>query len=1041
MIKNKWMFATFALVVCTVAALATLGKLGANSASISKFDNPLSVTTPAPVTNHVAEAVTPSATQKIKGSYDPFASKSPDVNVPKSGVTMSEFLDSRHTPQAEATDLLPGMVSDGRDEPNPLDITCNIIQNVAGAASGFLNAGAGYQFSAWINPTPSCAGTPDFPYRIDSVRFQIANAATFGITGTGGAGTATYRVNIYSTSNCSTDSCGNPGNVLCSSQLISFTTTNVTGGLVNMTVPVNCCVNGPFFSSVEYVSWTGAGDNGGTGGAFRSLWPSILWSATARPLCEQWVFNGCTWIDHSSFFTAPANGFYVMTVYGESNAACTPITCATEQVCDITCPGGSVNENEPVCANEYVDVTNGGCFAVAENFTNIACGQTFCGTSGTFTVGGINNSDDDFYRFTLASTTDITWSATGEFCILAAIFQAGPTGFECDSAIVLDVATAPACSTATISLRLTAGTYYGYVSTALTTGVTCGTPYYASLGCETVTCQPDFTTAVTCAGASPLIQGTTVGAGDPCGIGIEGELWQMNVTQAGRYSFSGCSGPEAYDQRLYLFDQTGCCVSYIEENDDSCGTVGGLSFIRCVNLTAGTYFLLVSGFAAGDVGAYAINVSCCATCVLPCTPNEGEPVCSDNYVDNFNGGCNATPPVYSAISCGQTVCGTSGTYTFNDTLARRDLDWYSITVTDTTQITWTVTAEFVNNVWIISAPTCANQTVLGFSTAYECSTNTASACVDAGTYYLVTGPATFEGVACGSKYTANVTCGPCIIPPILDDCPAGSAFSQPIDPPDSAWTFGVSDIQGGLERFESFNLATGSGFDAITFWGIQTQAATFDSCDEEPMTFIIKVFTDSSSVGPDFSTGPTCSLNVALTRTRANLIYTSGALVLPAYQWTYTFPPCQCCQLTNGWISIQSTSVGAPDNCRFLWGSSGGATGGSSLLYTNGVLQAAQTFDLSLCLAPCFPHAPVNNLTVYLAPGNASAWLNFNAPQAGTYLIYSTTNTNADENPDNGADPNYTLEATQFFTAGSQSWTAPAGFTNFKKYVVTVQCE
>ncbi|MBL0062326.1 MAG: hypothetical protein IPP40_12785 [bacterium] len=225
MIKNKWMFATFALVVCTVAALATLGKLGGNPAAISKSDNAPSVTTPAPVTNHVAEAVTPSATQKVKGSFDPFANKTADVNVPRASVTMSEFLDSRHTPQAEATDLLPGMVSDSRDEQNPLDITCNIVQASA-AASGFVNAAAGYQFSAWINPTPSCAGTPDFPYRIDSVRFQIANAVTFGITGTGGAGTATYRVNIYSTSNCSSDSCANPGNVLCSSQLISFTTNN-----------------------------------------------------------------------------------------------------------------------------------------------------------------------------------------------------------------------------------------------------------------------------------------------------------------------------------------------------------------------------------------------------------------------------------------------------------------------------------------------------------------------------------------------------------------------------------------------------------------------------------------------------------------------------------------------------------------------------------------------------------------------------------------------------------------------------------------------
>ncbi|MCB1060749.1 MAG: hypothetical protein KDB65_10985 [Calditrichaeota bacterium] len=1032
MIKNKSLLVTLFACVCIVAAVSVRANLPESSTKLSKID--LRANKAATSSSVVAERVdlkTKSGESPAKKYNNPFAGRKHHQT--NTGQPMSEFLaEHRAYTTTETSDLLPGMAEQIRDDQNPLDIACNIVQGNT-AASGFVNAQEGYEFAGWINPGPSCAGTPDFPYRVDSVSFTIANAAAFGITGTAGAGTAVYRVNIFATSNCSSDSCANPGVALCNSQFISYTTANTSGALATLTVPVGCCVSGPFFASIEYVSWTGPGDNNGTNGAFRSLWPSLLWSSSTitRPACEQWVFNGCSWSDHGSFFTAPNGGYYYFTVYGESNAGCTPVTCATEQVCDITCPGGATPEGEPTCANEYVDVTNGGCFAVAENFGSISCGETVCGTSGTFTVAGANSSDDDFYEFTLTQTTDVSFSVTAEFCVLAAIFQAGPTGFECDSATVLGSAVESACSTLTLSGRLEAGTYYAYVTTALLTGVTCGAQYYASLDCEIVTCIPDFSASVSCAGAVPAITGTTVGAGDPCGIGIESELWELTVTAAGSYNFIGCGGPEAYDQFLYLFDETNCCVAFSAADDDLCGDVGGLSYIRCVDLTPGTYFLLVSGFSAGDVGQYSIAVECCQPCPIECTDNEFEQDCGPEFVGS-NDGCNADPVQFEVINCGDTKCGSWGYYTRNDS-GFRDLDWYKISLTEDTRLTVTATAEVENDLWIT---TDCPATTIQFSTTYDCSTHTVSACVAAGDYYIITAPSQgLDSAPCGSKYMLSLTCEPCAI---VDACPDDAAFTQVVTHPDSNWTFGVSDVQGGLKRYESFTLPTGvTGIDQISFWGIVTQAVGFDLCTEDPMTFSIQFWADNAGA-PDINAGPVCDITTTIAANGSNLIYSD---VYEALSYTYTWPTGTCCELTEGWVSIQGTSTGSPDNCRFLWGSSGNSDLGESLLYTDGVPQTPETFDLAMCLSPCpGPCNPINDLAVTLAPGNGAAWLKFTAPQDANYLIYSTINPNADDNPDNGGDPNYTLEATVPLTAGSQTWTAPAGFSTFKKYVVVADC-
>lgn len=1023
--KRFWVASIACL--CTVAVLTAFGtvaKLQSNSTALTKSSVK---------TVEKADIGTNGVMLNIKPAKDPSARVNPyagrEAYKNPVGTPTNEFFAQQAAGAVNlTTDLLPGAAPEIREESNSLDVVCNIVQG-ATAASGFLNAAEGFEFAGWINPGAgtTCAGTPDFPYRIDSVRFRIANAAAFGQVGATGAGTAVYRVNIYGASNCSSDSCANPGVALCNSEYFAFTTANTAAETPVIQVPMNCCVNGPFFVSIEYVSWTG------TGTETASQWPSLLWSSSTvvRPACEQYVFNGCTWTGHENFFNAPNGGFYYFTVYGETNAACTPVACATEVVCDVTCPGGATPEGEPTCANEYVDVSNGGCSAETESFGNIACGETVCGTSGTYTVAGGNTRDVDYYEFTLTGTTDIEFCVTAEFCAQALIIQPGTLG--CEDAVVLASASEQACSTACVAIRLEAGTYYAFVSPLLFTGVTCGAPYFASLTCAPVLCQPDFTASVSCAGATPAITGNTNGAGDPCGIGIESDLWELTVTAAGSYNFKGCDGPEVYDQYMYLFDEAGCCITFSAEDDDLCGAVGGLSYIRCIDLVPGTYYLLVSGFGAGDVGQYAIAVNCCQPCPIECVDNELETDCADGFVGT-NEGCNSDPVSFETITCGGSKCGSWGYYTRNDS-AFRDLDWYKISLATDSRITATCTGELPNTLFI---STDCPSTIVASATVYECSTNVVSACVAAGDYYIITAPA--QGLVdapCGSNYTLSVACEGCTI---LDDCPGASIFSQPIDHPEDDWTFGVADVVGDLKRFESFTLTPpATAFNAVTFWGITTATGDFSVCSEDPLTFSIQVWSDLAGV-PDIAAGPVCNITTTLNRDPSGLVYLD---VYDGYVWTYTWPEGTCCTLSSGWISIQSTSTGTPTDCRFLWGSSGGSTAGSSLLYTAGVLQTPETFDLSMCLAPCpAPCDPVDNLRVIVGPGNVNADLHFTAPQAGTYRLYSTTVPNADDNPDNGADPNYTVEtADTFFPAGINVWTVPGGFANYKKFVVVMICD
>jgi subtilisin-like proprotein convertase family protein len=157
-------------------------------------------------------------------------------------------------------------------------------------------------------------------------------------------------------------------------------------------------------------------------------------------------------------------------------------------------------------------------------------------------------------------------------------------------------------------------------------------------------------------------------------------------------------------------------------------------------------------------------------CII-CEPNdipEGEPVCYNGYVDIYNSGCNnptGTPPVYTPISCNTSVCGTIGTYAYNNSL-RRDTDWYSLTLTEMTHVKWSVASEAIVQALIIDITNgCADvdNHILAYNyTELACDTASVEMTLPAGTYAFFAATYYGSGVPCGAVYRAWLDCdAPC----------------------------------------------------------------------------------------------------------------------------------------------------------------------------------------------------------------------------------------------------------------------------------------
>jgi hypothetical protein len=220
-----------------------------------------------------------------------------------------------------------------------------------------------------------------------------------------------------------------------------------------------------------------------------------------------------------------------------------------------------------------------------------------------------------------------------------------------------------------------------------------------------------------------------------------------------------------FDTELVVYQNNVGTVVACQDDSPDCSLQ---SHLTGVALTAGnTYYIVVDGYAAA-CGNYTLNVTqcppppVCSPCPAVATL-EGEPVCSNGYVDNYNGGCNSVPPVVTSLLCepSVTVCGTYGTFDLNGS---RDTDWYQVTVDLPTTINASVNGHgLTGSALAIIDTACPPNLLCGqFNPTAECATVTCSAAVAPGTYRIFVA-SFFDNTPCGSTYVlslSGLTCQP-----------------------------------------------------------------------------------------------------------------------------------------------------------------------------------------------------------------------------------------------------------------------------------------
>jgi hypothetical protein len=271
-----------------------------------------------------------------------------------------------------------------------------------------------------------------------------------------------------------------------------------------------------------------------------------------------------------------------------------------------------------------------------------------------------------------------------------------------------------------------------------------------------------------------------VGLGDPeCWF-----LWMSSATGDGVSWCEGCLPAEQdFDLSLCLAGSVGgivgaCCdlrTAVCEDAVDIADCTGpGQRFVpdATCDMLEPACGILLGACCLGTSGCTIVDEEDCAIrggrwlgtdtlcaqcpCVLGCPPEavpEDEPRCAARYVDQFNGGCDGDPVLFSPMALGVPVCGESGVFEQGVELVP-EFDWYQIELVRALELALIVQAEFPVRGWIIDGNDGCPGTIVASAATLPCETLTITADVDPGTHWLVVAPASASDLAtCGARYT------------------------------------------------------------------------------------------------------------------------------------------------------------------------------------------------------------------------------------------------------------------------------------------------
>ncbi|MBN2541874.1 choice-of-anchor J domain-containing protein, partial [bacterium] len=364
---------------------------------------------------------------------------------------------------------------------------------------------------------------------------------------------------------------------------------------------------------------------------------------------------------------------------------------------------------------------------------------------------------DGYWTFSLCNSSFDTWLAVGTTCCGDEI------GTNDDLCGVQSL----------VTVYLTAGIYYVTIEGYEACGDFTLDIYECSVTCPGGTPEPELCGEDVNGGCNMAIPAYTAIS---CGDTICGTAWSTDSTRDSDWYQLVLTEPKSviwkviaeFPVRAIIVDGNAGCDDYFIYADAIAPTCDTLEIKY--SLVPGIYWLLVlpaDFYTLPCTLEYVAILDCEDPCLVECPTGsvpEDEPVCGDDYVDNYNGGCNSSPPIFQTISCGDTICGKAGTYTIDDTINRRDTDWYGITLAEDRVVTWTAVAEFPVLIAIIEPITdCDSFEIVSMLSVDQCDTVSLTEFLVAGTYWFFIAPSVFRGVPCNSNYVATLECSePCL---------------------------------------------------------------------------------------------------------------------------------------------------------------------------------------------------------------------------------------------------------------------------------------
>jgi len=252
---------------------------------------------------------------------------------------------------------------------------------------------------------------------------------------------------------------------------------------------------------------------------------------------------------------------------------------------------------------------------------------------------------------------------------------------------------------------------------------------------------------------------------EPCCYVYDGWVSILSTASPGGCQFFWMSSPSgtagSYQLQGEVLVQTGYEHAFCFDRGACSALIGACCMIdgTCVDgMTETDCTESGGGFRGFETLCEYVACEPCDVTASPEARMEGEPVCHDNYIDTYNGGCESDPPVFQSIECGSAVFGTSGTY-FYEGVQRRDADWYILFADEPQTLTWSVWAEFPSEILILDGGDGCPGEVLATATGAPCEMAVITVAVESGTYWLGVQPSVLQGIPCSREYEATVTCG------------------------------------------------------------------------------------------------------------------------------------------------------------------------------------------------------------------------------------------------------------------------------------------